>query len=211
MMQALQTIAAGRPDPALLGNCRLEWGEGEAYGEEAILELFRAAPMALGQGVTIATPTALAWIGAEEALVADLYDGHVGRLWRMGAGPAPAPEPAVAVAFDPDLHQQRGAVLFRAEDHPELDPAAAPDVLAAGGLLLDGVMDGAMHRARAFVLRAFTGPAGTVALFAIHRLTGGAVRGAGFLHAAALIEGGATRLVIDGAASASVKPWVPRL
>lgn len=211
MRAALTTIAAGRCDQALLGNCRLEWGEGEAYGEEAIGEAFRAAPLALDTGTVIATSATMAWFGEDAALVADLYDGHIGRLWRIGAGPAPAPEPAVAVAFDPDLHQERGTVCCRAEDHPQLDAAAVPAVIAAGEHLLAGLTN--VHRARAFVLRAGSSEAGTMALFAVHRLTGGAVRKAGFFYAAALIDGEATRLVIDPALvdGSDTKAWMPRL
>ena len=208
MKQALATVAAGRPHAALLGNCRMGWGQGEAYGEEAIGEAFRAAALALDQGATIETATCFAWIGADAALIADIYDGHIARLWRIGAGEPPAPEPAVAVAFDPDLHQDRGTVLFRAEDHPQLDPAKSQVVLDAGQALLASLTDGTMHRARAFVVRAFTGDTGSVVLFAVHRLTGGAVRTAGFVHAAALITDSGVRLVID---PASGRPWIPRL
>lgn len=85
------------------------------------------------------------------ALVAGLYDGRVGRLWRSSAGEPPAREPFVAGPFDPDLRQERGRVYPRAEDQPEM-PDGAPDAgLAAGHAVID-VPD--VHRARAFVLRA---------------------------------------------------------
>ncbi|WP_425228912.1 hypothetical protein [Sphingomonas sp.] len=202
-------LAAGRrpADDGLLGNTLLEWGAGEAYGEEAILELFRAAPFAPGDGaVLIESARSVAWVGADAALVADLYDGRIGRLWRLGPGAPPAAEPAVAVAFDPDLQQQRGEVYARADDHPDLAATAIPQVLAVGEALI--ALLGPAHRARAFLTRAFSADRCTVALFAIHHLSAGAVRTAGYDHALALIDGETVRLIGERAARA---PWTPRL
>ena len=208
---ALIALAAGRrPVDAggdrLLGACRLHWADVELFGEEAVLELFRAAPLDLGGAMAVATPTGAALIGADAALVADLYDGRIGRLWRLGAGEPPEAEPFVAVAFDPDLRQQRGHVHFRAEDHPALPAGARDAVLAAGHALID--LPGA-HRARAFAIRAFADAERAVALFAVHRLSGGAVRQAGFGHAAALIDpAGGRQLVRD---QQREREWTPRL
>lgn len=211
MSETLAALCVGhRPaGDGLLGNARLEWGGGEAYGEEAILESFRAAPIDGAAGTLVAGTTAAAWIGSEVALVADLYDGRIGRLWRLGAGPSPAPEPAVAVAFDTDLRQVRGDVSFRAEDHPELASANYDAVIAAGNALLGADHAPALHRARAFVVRAFSVGEATVALYAIHRLTAEAPRQAGFNYAVALIEtDAALRLVVD---PWSPTEWTPRL
>ena len=206
----LAEIAGGRrpADDGLLGNCRLEWGRGEAYGEEAILASFRAAPLAVGDDV-IAVRQSAAWIGEDAALVADLYGGRIGRLWRVGVGAAPPCEPAVSVAIDTDLRQQRGGVSFRAADHPELNGNATEAVLAAATALLAPDGGGVLHRSRAFVLRAFSGPTGTVALFALYRLGGGDVRTAGFVRAVAMIAAdGAIRSVVD---QQSRSEWTPRL
>ncbi len=204
-------LAAGRRPAAdgLLGTCRLEWAGGEAYGEEAILELFRASPFAPGDEATLVeSATAAAWIGRDRALVADLYGGRIGRLWRLGNGVPPATEPNVAVAFDPDLAQARGDVLFRRADHPALDSDRTEAVIATGHALVTASAPQPLHRARVFVIRAFSGAGGTAALYAVHRLTGGAVRGGGFGHAAALLGDGTEMLVAD---HAPAQPWTPRL
>ena len=209
--ETFTALCAGqRPgDDGLLGNGRLEWGGGEAYGEEAILESFRAAPIDPARGDLVIGTTAAAWVGADSALVADLYDGRIGRLWRLGTGPSPVPEPAIAVAFDTDLRQKRGDVAFRAADHPALDVVAHDAVTAAGQALLHVDQIPALHRARAFVVRAFLADETTVALYAIHRLTGEAPRRAGFGYAIALIEAGAApRLIVD---PWSPTDWTPRL
>jgi hypothetical protein len=201
-------LAAGRrpANDGLLSNCRLEWRGGEAYGEEAILESFRAAPFDPGaDAVLVETATSAAWVGAGCALVADLYSGRVGRLWRTGMGASPALEPAVAVAFDPDLRQVRGDVLLRAEDHPSLAPDAVEGVIAAGRDLVAASASQPVHRTRAFVLRAFTGADHSAALFAVHRLTGGATRSGGFAYAAVVLGG---PISVDDLPE---RPWTPRL
>lgn len=209
VLDHLAAIATGRRPAAdgLLGNCRLEWRGAEAYGEEAILELFRTAPFEPGDGaVTVETGAAAAWIGTGGGLVADVYDGRIGRLWRIGEGDASEPEPAVSVAFDPDLRQARGGVLLQSGDHPDLDPdeaAALTDAVHA--LMAASLPQGPMHRSRSFVVRAFTGAGGTAALVATHRLTGGAERGGGFGYGALVVDGPA---VADQAPEA---PWTPRL
>ncbi len=207
ILQHFAALATGqRPaDDGLLGNCRFEWRGTEACGEEAILEIFRGAPFDSAQALLVETAAAAAWIGPNGALIADLYDGRIGRLWRIGEGHAPPPEPAVSVAFDPDLRQARGDISIDPADHPELAADMLGDVVAAGHALL---MEGApkpIHRARAFCVRAFSGTNGTAALFAVHCLTGGAVRSGGFGYAAVRI-GGAS--VADHAPDIA---WTPRL
>ncbi|WP_375396669.1 hypothetical protein [uncultured Sphingomonas sp.] len=204
----LAALTAGRrpADDGLLGNCRLEWRGGEAYGEEAILELFRSAPFDAGpDAVLVETAASAALVGADGALVADVYDGRIGRLWRIGPGGAPETEPAVSVAFDPDLRQVRGGVLIGPGDHPELDAGKVAGVVAAAEALVAAGGPQPLHRARAFAMRAFTGTAGTAALLAVHRLTGGPMRGGGFAYAAIVIDGPS---VADPAPEG---PWAPRL
>lgn len=204
-------LAQGRQpaNDGLLGNCRMEWAGAEAYGEEAVLESFRINPLAPDDGLFVSTGAQAGWVGADSALIADVYDGHIGRLWRLGAGVAPPREPAVSVAFDPDLQQQRGGVNFHAGDHPELDASAIPFVIAAGEELVGGESLRGLHRARAFVLRAFSSVEGTIALYAVHRLGGGDVRSSGFGFAvAAVAPDGRSRIVLD---QPIATPWVPRL
>lgn len=195
--EALHRLAGGeRPGDRLLHSCRLQWADEEAFGEEAVLELFRAAPLDLDDATLVETATAAALIGAEGALVADLYDRRVGRLWRLGAGVLPAAEPSIAVAFDPDLRQERGGVYLRGEDHPELAPAALDAVHAAGQAFIKPAGT-PLHRARAFPVRAFGDGERAAALFAVYHVTGGLVRQSGFADAIALIEGDAARFVRD--------------
>ncbi len=203
----LRALAEGRrpADDGLLGACRLEWRGAEAYGEEAILELFRAAPFAPEGAKLVETACSAAWIGADAALVADVYDGRIGRLWRIGMGDAPEPEPAVSVAFDPDLRQQRGDVLLRAEDHPELARDQVERLIEAGRALTAAHDGPPLHRARAWAVRAFTAGDDTAALFAVHRLTGGPTRGGGFGYAAVLLGGPVI------AEREPDRPWTPRL
>ena len=134
-----------------------------------------------------------------------MYDGRIGRLWRIGDGAASDPEPGVSVAFDTDLRQARGDVLLRAEDHLELAADAVPRITVAGEALVLAGAPQPLHRARAFAVRAFTGASGTAALFAVHRLTGGATRGGGFGYAAVVVDGPAV------ADHAPERPWTPRL
>ena len=154
---AMVALAAGdreavRRADRLLGSCRLMWAGAEAFGEEAVLELFRASPLDLADATLVETGRSAALVGDDAALVADLYEGRIGRLWRIGSGEPPEAEPFVAVAFDPDLRQERGHVHFRAEDHPDLPGDGREALLAAGRTLID--VPGA-HRARAFAARAF--------------------------------------------------------
>lgn len=203
---ALFALAAGRlPGDRLLGACRLQWAGVELFGEEALLELFGTTPLDLEGATIVESDTGAALVGAEVALVTDLYAGRIGRLWRLGAGDVPEAEPFVAVAFDPDLRQQRGHVYFRREDHPALPADVRDAVLAAGRALVD--LPGT-HRARAFAIRAFADGERAVALFAVHQLSGGTVREADFGHAVALIEPGGTRLVRD---QRRPRAWTTRL
>lgn len=182
----LTELAGGAvPVGLLLNTCRLEWGGADCYGEEAIAELFGGAPMRFDAADTLVQAAfGVALVGGAQALVADLYDGRIGRLWRLGPGDAPEMEPTVAVAFDPDLRQTRGDVYWRPEDHPELALSRHPAIEQAGRDLLARPDGEPLHRARTFVVRAF-GDEEAVALYAVHRLSGGAVRTAGFGYAVA--------------------------
>ena len=195
--------------PLLIGNCKCEWAGAEIYGEEAIGEAFRAAPMvAHEEAVLLDCAQHAAWFSGDSMLFADLYDGRIGRLWRLGPGETPATEPAASVAFDPDLRQPRGGVYARAEDHPLLATAHLPAIEAAATGLIAAPAGARQHRARAVLVRAFSTGECAAALFAVHRLTGGEVRSSGFgFEAIALVEG-SPRIVKHTPVSA---PWTPRL
>lgn len=187
----LTAIVEGRrpDDDGLLSTCRLEWQGFEAYGEEAILELFRESPLATDDLILVETATAAAWIGSNSALIADLFDGRVGRLWRVGDGSPPQPEPRLSVAFDADLRQARGDVTLRPEDHPELARDRIAELITVGTELSRSQQSMPTYRARAFALRAFSSGPRTAALFAIYLVTSGPVRQSTWGNAAVLLGG----------------------
>lgn len=202
----LVRLAAGERDPGdwLLGSCALTSARGDVYGEEAVAVAFCSAPATVG--TSIVTPRGVALFGDGAALFADVYDGRVGRLWRVDGDPAVAQtkpaEHRVAVAFDPDLAQRRGDVVAaaRAVDLAEgalarLTAALLPLVIAAPGEV----------RRRAFVVRAFGDDHATAGLAAIHTAAAG---GIGFSYAAAMLTPTDAVLVVDRPGDA---PWSPRL
>lgn len=209
----LRAVTRGdRPaDDGLLGNTRCAWGRGEILSEEAILAGFRAQPFATEDDLlSVETSQGAALIGESDALVADVYGGRIGRLWRVGSGVALPDEPALDVAFDPDLRQERGDVYFRSEDHPELDPAAAERLLAAAREHLEGLKREGKLRARAFLVRAFGTAEASAALLSVYALGNETSRSASFSYAivGAGSSDGAIRVVSQ---KSQPRPWTPRL
>lgn len=208
----LRTLAKGaRPaDDGLLGNARCAWGGGEHLSEEAILAAFAAHPCDLaGEPLCIETSQAAAILSEGRALVADLYDGRIGRMWRVEPGLSLAAEPAVDVAFDPDLRQERGDLSFRAEDHPELDARAAERIVTAARDLVEGLRKDGRLRVRGFVVRAFGGPDGAAALIALFTMGNGAQRSAAFSYAALGIGPGGR--IVSVLEDVTEREWTPRL
>ena len=208
----LRDIARGiRPaDDGLLGNARFACGQADVVGAEAILAAFAARPFDLGgELLQVETLRSAALIGEADALVADLYDGRVGRLWRVGDGAAGAAEPRVDVAFDADLQQERGDVQFRPEDHPDLGADAAAQLLEAGRRLTERLRSEGKLRARAFFVRAFGDASASAALLAVHTLDNEDTRTAGFSYAVlGSIESGNPQVVRD---QPGRRDWTPRL
>lgn len=195
MLDTLATIARGMPHANVLNTCRLEVGGHHACGVEAIGEAFRRDPLAIEPANKIENAHHFAFIDDGQALFADLYDGNIGRLWRAGRPSPGALEPHVAVPFDPDLAQARGDVAFLASDHPLLAEAAHDRVRAAGLAVL--AADTAAWRSRAFCIRAFGDAPSGAALFAVYRMSGDAVRSAGFGHAIAIWHDEAVTFAAD--------------
>ena len=206
-MSALETITAigaGRPTDRLLGNCRLAVGGYDGFGIESIGNAFRFDPLAVEEEATTADERHFALVADGQGLFADLYDGNVGRLWRVGR-PAPhPPEPFVAVAFDPDLRQKRGDLAFAADDHPGLDDDARDRVREAGLALLDH--DTTAWRSRGFCIRAFGSKTSGAALFAIYRMSGGVARTNAFGFAISRWHGERLDLAIDAIGAVEVSP-----
>ena len=198
------------PNDGLLGNARCAWGRGELIGEEAILAAFCDRPFAADNAFAIETGQSAGLIGDEDALIADIFDGRIGRLWRVGRGVEFPSEPAVDVAFDPDMRQQRGDLYFRAEDHPELDAAAAEPVLAAARAHVDAVRRARRLRARAFFIRAFGGEKSSAAVLAMYTMTNEVSRSATFSYAIVGIGAGEVPVRV---VSEQIQPrgWTPRL
>ena len=208
---ALRALAEGRRPTgnALLSTCRYECRGGDTIGEDAIVEALAVEPIAgSAAGRLIETPMGMALIGDGDALFADRYGEHIGRLWRIGGGSSPGEEPAVAVPFDPDLSQIRGGVYFRGADHPALDAAGCLAAEAAAAALLEAARGPALHRVRLFVLRAVADGTGLALLASVHRLGGGSQRHGGFGFGL-VATGPAGRITILD--PLPTRPWTPRL
>jgi hypothetical protein len=220
-LDALRALARGeRVADALLPPCRLEALGAEHHGEEAVVASFRRAPLQLSDAADVVEAEGqIALFEGDTALFADLHGRHIARLWRLGPGEPAAREPAIGVPFDTDLVQSRRGLAARAEDHPQLSAAGFAAIEAIGAQIAHGwsPQDGpAQLRVRPFLLRAFTAGAQGAALFAVHRLGGGAVRSTGFAYAAARFRtgggGGDARIIRDiaGEAGAVAAEWRPR-
>jgi len=212
-VETLRTLARGeRPKAGLLHSCRLDAFGAEVYGEEAIVRTFRRGATAFADAAKVITaPGHIGIFDGETALVADLFDDQVARIWRLGDGVPTVAEPGVSVPFDPDLSQTRGNVLMAPSDHPALAADALPLIIQAGETITRvGVSD---YRARAFLIRAFGTVEAGAALFAVYRLGGDGVLVSGFSMAAAHWAGSMVRLTTDrsGLAAVAERPWTPRV
>ena len=197
-------------DDGLLGNARCAWGRGELIGQEGILAGFCAKPFACNvEALAIETPQGAALIGDNDAIIADIYNGRLGRLWRVGPDIAAPVEQAVDVAFDADLRHERGGVCFRAEDHPELPSHLVDKVVKATEAHVDSVRRAGSLRARAFVVRAFAAGESIAVLLSVYALGNEASRSASFSYAMIGIgDQGEPRIVCDRPAP---REWTPRL
>jgi hypothetical protein len=98
-LENLRALAQGtRPaDDGLLGNTRCAWGPGELLSEESVVAGFAARPFNLEEELlTVETHQGAALIGHDRALVADLYEGRIGRMWQVGGDHEASTEQAIA-------------------------------------------------------------------------------------------------------------------
>jgi hypothetical protein len=174
-----------------------------------VLDAVRRGPVSDADWDIVESADAIAMFGDDLALFADITEGRLRRVWRLGSGPGLPREPGVFVAFDPDMHQARGDVLDDT-DHP--DHAA---ITAAGQMLL-GEVGG--FRVRAFPIRTVRSGGDLAILFAVYRLGDGPARSCGFSYAAARLRlhGGAivsSDFVRDLAGEVAVdeQPMLPRI
>lgn len=165
-MTVLGALLAGH-GPRVLQTCRLEGLGGAAYGREAVQAALRSlklvAPM-----FDIETPGSGLWLNDDIAIVADLIDGLVQRLWVVSGQTVLMPVASIAVPSDPDLTQAEVEIRFEPLDQVELRPDHATRI-AAG--VMSWPIEG-LSRIRPVVLRAAS--VGEMA-FALVRLEGDAV------------------------------------
>lgn len=199
------------PDDGLLGNARFSWGRSELMSEEAILASFAEHPFDLeGNILSVETSSGAVLMAGDCAVVADLYDGRIGRLWRIGGEIEQPSEKAIDVAFDADMRQERGAVYFRAEDHPTLDPRAADQLLSSANDLIETMRREGNLRVRGFFVRAFSEAQSSAALLSLFTLDNQSSRSASFRYAVIGVggHGDEVHVVRD---QSKPRGWTPRL
>jgi hypothetical protein len=183
----LRAVARGeRPvDDGLLGNARCSWGGADLLSEEAILASFAAHPLEFEDDVLcVETQQGAALIGHQGALVADVYQNRIGRLWRLAWETPDYREQSIDVAFDADMRQERGGLSFAPDDHPDLDPTAAQAIIAASRDLIKHVQEhDKLLRVRGFIVRAFGGPHASAALISLFTLDNQTHRSSAFSYA----------------------------
>jgi hypothetical protein len=219
-MSALDTlralIAGQRPETGLLHSCRLEAIGTEAYGEDAVVELFGLAGCDLSDNATaIEVAGHAAIFDGETALFADVAQGGITRIWLLCASDPSDAEPRIDVPHDPDLAQARGDVFFEPNEHPALAADAGDRVRLAGRALSRDPGEQHWHdsRPRAFAIRAFGDAAHGVALFAVSRLAVGPIRRSGFTFALARWSADGLSIIHDAAGeqALSLHRWTPRV
>ena len=211
-LDSLRNLATGtRPaDDGLLGNAKLTWHHTDMMSEEDILASFAARPLSFsGSAMEVETATGCAIVDETAGLVADLYDGRIGRLWRVGDGNDKSREVAVDVAFDADMHQTRGLVSFRREDHPSLADDSVDPLLEGVKEVIARPGSGGALRSRGFVVRAFGGRSGAVALVSLFALSNRASRSASTNYAIVTLNANGEKASVVGTAPPTV--WTPRL
>jgi hypothetical protein len=212
VVETICSLAAGHTTASgLLHTARLSAFGVESYGQESIVAQFRRSPIHLSDAMRIVDGHGhVAVFDGDVALFADVTDANIARLWRLGPGDPATGEPGVSVAFDPDLAQARGDVMFAPTDHPALAAEAQGTVIAAGRTIIESI---AAYRARAFCIRSFGTVLSCAGLFAVYRQTGDGAQTAGFVLAAALCEAGNVKIVHDTAGEAAIaqRPWTPRI
>lgn len=223
----MNLAAITRAEPAacrkLLHNARFEGLGTETFGADAIADLFRAHPVRWTTVTeTLAHPRAAALFGSTEhgpaALFADLYDGHVARLWLIADHDAGQP-PAITthVPVDTDRDQRGAAFPFDPAEHPALNPEHASAIAALGAAMIDGgtpwpSAEQRHARVRPLVLRALSAGGSAAVLLRVQSLSDTHAGGVRQAYAAALL-GVREALIPDGAGLrlAERAPWNPRV
>ena len=183
VIDVLNSILGGRPEAAkmLLGSVRTWAYGGEAFGGAMTCEVFARQPSQFSATPhVVQTDRGMALFDAADgdgslAIFADLYNGKIGRLWRLGGGTRDATaEAGLFVAADHVMSQIRSDVAFQCDDHPDLNPDAASSLLrvASETAHLDRDGENDVVEGRAFVVRAFSEGDRAAALFFIEQARG---------------------------------------
>lgn len=212
----IRGLAAGE-GPAfarVLHNARFEGFGVVAYGAEETRALFARAPAVRGEIRTVCTAALAVLTGVDDegrpaALLADLHNGWVTRLWRLGATALPSDTPApTAVPRDLDMDQRGGRVAFEPRDHRDLASADAATVEAWAATRLAPAEP--FSRPRPFVLRAASEEGRVGALLRTEGAAAGGLAG-GYI-ATILGEEGITEVEdAAGLAAALATPWMASL
>jgi hypothetical protein len=191
-MMALKEQRAGPIDLARTwGACRMESADCEAFGVEAIADMFRRFPFP-EQSTRIDQDPIEARIAEDEALLIERQGTVIVRVWRIGATARGLGESSLMVAFDTDLSQERRDV-FADIDDPELRGV----VINHGRTVLAGLD---AFRSRAFALRAKGDRNSGVALYHLQMLSGGRTHRPIQARALAHWQGSDVKLIVD-------QPW----
>lgn len=208
-MTVLANLLTGT-GPPVLQTCRFEGLGGRLYGREAIGDALAALRPTLSAALLdVQTDRLGLWMDGPHAVIADLNDGHVGRLWLLSARSSLEAGPRVDVPFDADLAQAIWRPSLDPRDNPGLEPGDTHRLTEA---VADWPFDD-LARPRPVVLRAASVGKIVVALVRVEgeRRTGSATPVA-FNGAIVLRPEGTTYRVDEaGRAQAFAQPWTPRL
>jgi hypothetical protein len=203
-MTALGRLRGGE-GPPVLQTCRFEGLGGETYGRELVGVALKAVNLGVAT-LDVETVRLGVWMDDDTAIVADLAEGGVQRIWLLGRTTALEPPPVVDLPVDPDLAQARHAVRFDPQDHPDLDAGHADPLVRAA----ENWPDAGVVAPRPVILRAAS--LGDVAI-ALVRLEGqGPSRPVAFNALIIVRPDGVERRVDEaGRTAALARPWTPRL
>lgn len=191
-MSAIEALAAGSIDlESLWGACRMESGDCEGFGVEAIADMLRRAPFP-EQAPSFSHGALEGRITDDQALLIERNGPVAVRIWRIGVQPSGQGEKGVMVPFDTDLAQAQRDVFADIAD-PGLCECAVSHARAILARL-------DAFRSRAFVLRAGGDAGDGVALYQLYTLSAGRTHRPMQARALARWQGDDVTLITD-------EPW----
>jgi hypothetical protein len=203
-MTALGRLLAGE-GPPVLQTCRLEGLGGETYGRELVGDALKGARFGAWT-LDVETGHMGVWMDDDTAVVADLAEGGVGRIWLLGRTAALVPPPVLDLPVDPDMAQTRHGVRFDPQDHPKLNAAHVERLVAAS----EDWPDSGVVAPRPVILRAAS--FGEVAVALIRLEARGPSSPVAFNALLVVRPTGVERRLDEaGRTAALARPWTPRL